>query len=347
MFDLDRYYTPDDVADRLLDHVDAANLECCVDSACGDGSLLLAAKRAFRSVRCTGIDKDRAAIRRLRRRHPDWHLSVGDVLDPRIHTRSSTLGGDSACDLLALNPPFSLGRTKSVPIEFRGESLRSSVAMAHVLRSTDLFVPAHGAVAIVPESLLHSDVDEVARRHLRKAYDVRVVAELTNTTFGGARANAVIVRLTAASRHTRRTGVVAPVLRGVTLVRGGLPVFEARRSSAGLPFLHSTDIITTVATGSAQHCQRVEPIERGRVAGVVILLPRVGVPSKAACIPVYLRSTVQLSDCVFALRFETMAAGLEFAKRLLTRWTGLIKLYRGTGARYVTKNRLDAWLATV
>lgn len=346
MFDLDRYYTPDDVADRLLEHVDAEQLECCVDSACGDGSLLLAARRAFKSIRCAGIDKDGAAIRRLRRRYPDWQLSVADVLNPRMQPRSVSLAPDAGCDLLALNPPFSLGRTKSVEIEFRGAALRSSVAMAHILRSADLFAPTHGAIAIVPESLLYSDVDELARHELGKAYKLAVVAELENTTFSGARANSVVVRLAPRQRRHRHARADSTRLQGVHLVRGGLPVFEAEWAHSGLPYVHSTDI-AGVLSGGLANCEHVRPIERGHVAGVVILIPRVGLPARTLFKPVYLRSTVQLSDCVFALRFPNTDAATAFSDRVHRRWHTFAGLYRGTGARYVTKRRLEAWLATV
>ncbi len=306
----------------------------------------MAAKRAFKSVECAGIDKDRVAIQRLRRRHPDWHLSVADVLNPRTHQRAQVLDASVGCDLLALNPPFSMERKKSVCVEFRGKSFRSSVAMAHILRSAELFVPTEGAIAIVPESLLFSDVDDVARRELNTVYRLRVVAELRNTTFRGARANAMIVRLTSRPSGRGRTQSTRR-LTGVQLVRGGLPVFESHRSRAGVPYLHSTDITRVATTGSLAGCKRVVPIDRGLVSGTVILLPRVGLPTREAVKPVYLRSTVQLSDCVIALKFASTDVATKRASSLAARWDELVSLYRGTGARYVTTRRLEDWLAAM
>jgi hypothetical protein len=345
--DLDRYYTPDDVADRLFAQSDVAVLDRCVDSACGDGSLLRAAKRAFKSVACAGIDKDRAAIRRLRLSYPDWQLSVADVLSTRMHPGSSVLKSDAGSDLLALNPPFSFGGAKSVSVRFQGEVLRSSVAMAHILRSAELFAPTEGAIAIVPESLLFAEVDEAARQRLSSLYRMKVVSELKNTTFRGARANAVVVRLTAVARKHGTTHAKPGVLERVRMVRGGLPVFESISSRVGRPYLHSTDLLRVASTGSVAACRRVAPIGRGMVSGAVILLPRVGMPLKEAISPVYLRSKVQLSDCVIALSFENLEAARRFASALRARWKAFAGLYRGTGARYVTRRRLEGWLADI
>jgi hypothetical protein len=330
-----------------LAHVDVETLDRCVDSACGDGSLLRAAKRAFKTVACGGLDKDRAVIKRLRQSHPDWQLSVADVLSPKILDQSNIVGVDPACDLLALNPPFSLGHEKSVPVHFHGELLHSSVAMAHILRSAEVFAPAAGAVAIVPESLLFSETDEIARQKLEQHYRLDIVAELRNTTFRGARANALVVRLTPGPPQSKRVRRMLRTLTHVHLVRGGLPVFESHTSRAGLPYLHTTDLRDVMEKRSADDCRRVKPIARGVVSGAVILLPRVGLPAKELVSPVHLRSRVQLSDCVFALAFDEMRGARSFAEALHAKWAGVVSLYRGTGARYVTKRRLEGWLSTV
>src|SRR6185312_10646161 len=254
--DLDRYYTPDHVADRLLTYVDSETLDHCVDSACGDGSLLRAAKRAFKTVTCGGIDKDGAAIRRLRKAHPEWLLSVADVLSPAIGRAVGLFDYRAPCDLLALNPPFSLRQEKSVSVSFRGEVLRSSVAMAHILRSAELFCPSMGAIAIVPESLLFSDTDDLARRRLAKYYRVSVVAELRNTTFRGARANAAVVRLTPEASRRVRARRNGRAMSGVRLVRGGLPVFESTADGRGLPYVHTTDVLRVASESSLRECRR-------------------------------------------------------------------------------------------
>ncbi len=128
-------------------------------------------------------------------------------------------------------------------------------------------------------------------------------------------------------------------------VRGGLPVFEARGLSKGIPYIHSTSIRAVVADGTATGCGLVRPIQRGVVAGHVILLPRVGVPQPDLVRPIYLARKTQLSDCVVAIKLSSRHRAETTAKRIRENWSSLIALYRGTGARYVTVARLGDWLA--
>lgn len=349
MLDLDRYYTPDGVADQLLERAASVNPNCCADSACGNGSLLFAASRVFPKVACVGVDNDRVAIQRLRRRRPDWYLSFADVLNPATYARAKALASMPECNLLTLNPPFSMNGKKRVNVNYSGKQLHGSVAMAHILRSLDLFSPTSGAVAIVPESLLYSEVDEIARGALGANYKIETVLELRNTTFRGARANAVVIRLTPVSNVTEETRDVncGSFPKMIQLIRGGLPMFELVPCPSGIPLVHSTDIAKVMTDRTSAACRTVRRINRGVVSGAVILLPRVGVPKRSLVFPVYLRSRVQLSDCVIAMKFPTMAAAREFMTVLEVRWQQFSGLYRGTGARYITISRLSTWLSDV
>lgn len=346
MLDLDRYYTPDDVADQLLEQVAPSNPRCCADSSCGAGSLLRAARRVFAGVACVGVDKDRAAILSLRRRHPDWRLSVADVLNPTTYGRARVLASQPACDILTLNPPFSMTGCKNVAVGFNGKQFHTSVAMAYVLRSLELFRPLDGAITIVPESLLFSDVDESARIELSRFFTVRPGRGLRNTTFRGARANAVVVRIAPRPEVATRAPEARIVfLDGIEVVRGGLPLFEARFQRSGIPLVHSTDIGNVVKFRSMAGCDSVGAIQRGVVSGAVILIPRVGVPAHDSLAAVYLRSRVQLSDCVIALKLRSMRAAGQLSVALRTQWPQFAALYRGTGARYITMRRLIRWLS--
>lgn len=342
--DLDQYYTPVSIAEAV---VDAADLDsgCIVDTACGEGSLLAAAERASQRLTCVGVDKDSRLIRRLRRQRRDWVLSSGDLLNPITFRSSRARSMAPDCSTLLLNPPFSLGRRKTVPVEYFERSLKTSVAMAHVLRSMELFAPENGAVAIVPESLLYSEADALARSSLGHRYRIEPLLELGCTTFSGAHARSVLVRLRPSAVEPGVVARPSELPHGLRIIRGGLPLFEAQNARRGLPHLHSTDIASVLRFRSATCCPRVRPIPRGIVAGATILLPRVGVPLRELLSPVYLRSRVQLSDCVIALRFESMGHALAASRLLAAKHTSLCDVYRGTGARYVTLGRLERWLA--
>jgi hypothetical protein len=307
--DLDRYYTPKALARRMIETAELLSVDRCLDSTCGDGNLLLAAQRVLGDVRCIGIDVDGAAVARLRARFPTWLVSHGDALAASMWRRSHAARVSLGCDLAVLNPPFSMGHRKGIFLDAPGFRGRCSIAMAHVL-SVLLRACPQTCCAIVPESLLHSDLDSLARMRLTQFYRMSEGLALRSSTFRGARANAVIIKFI----RRPHMAAVAPEnlslinLHGVVLVRGGLPIFEARTDRRGMPCIHSTDLRAVAHGAELESLRHVRPIGRGHVTGNVMLLPRVGLPSKEYCRTLQLRRTVQLSDCVVGLEVVSQRA---------------------------------------
>lgn len=344
--DLDRYYTPEDVAVSALERGAFPFVpKVCADSTCGSGRLLDAANAVFGSVESIGVDRDVEAISQLRLRRPGWHLSVGDLLHP---STSDSLPRQQPVDLLVLNPPFSHGHKKFVEIQFAGKEMRGSIAMAHLLRSFDLFQPRLGAIVIAPESLLYSETDQDARQALAENYQLTKLADLQRCTFRGARVRASVVQiLPGVHQHSHQeigqyNGVIP-----ARLVRGSLPVYLNVPDPAGVPFVHSTDLKSIAAAGKIDDLSKTRNVAKGRTKGWVILIPRVGLPDCQAVKAIKLEHTVQLSDCVIALEFSTKAAATKAEKRIHSRWMEFTGLYRGTGARYITMARLSVWLPVI
>lgn len=349
--DLDQYYTPPAVADVLVEATGCHSMRTCVDSACGPGSLLRAAQSAFADVHCIGLDKDSRVIRRLATSEPDWTVGQGDLFHPNRWKSNGVLERGVGCDAVIINPPFSMGRHPFRMAEWRGEMLRCSAAMAHLLATLRVFSPKQGGAAIVPESLMHSELDQHARNALSANYRLIPVTELRNTTFRGARANALILSIQPVTLERGPTCLSKDskphAQPEVTLVRGGLPVHHARNSRTGLSYVHSTDLRALAECGVDALKRRVKPISRGRVKGIAILLPRVGLPTRKAFVPVEFREPIQLSDCVLAIKADGIAQARRFSRSALEHWEDLERCYRGTGARYTTVSRILDWLAII
>ncbi len=344
--DLDRYYTPEDVAVSALERgVFPIVPKVCADSTCGSGRLLDAANAVFGSVESIGIDCDVEAISQLRLRRPDWHLSVGDLLHP---STSETIHRQQPVDLLVLNPPFSHGQKKFVEIQFAGKKMRGSIAMAHLLRSFDLFQPSFGAIVIAPESLLYSETDHDARQALAENYHFTKLADLQRCTFRGARVQASVVQIRPGGHPQSRQEIrnYNDAIQA-KLVRGSLPVHLNVPDPSGVPFVHSTDLKSIAAAGKIDGLSKTSNVAKGRTKGWVILVPRVGLPDCQAVKAIKLEQTVQLSDCVIALEFSTKGAATKAEKRIHSRWSEFKDLYRGTGARYITIARLALWLPVI
>ena len=249
--------------------------------------------------------------------------------------------------MLLTNPPFSMGARKGVVRT--GSAYRCSVAMAHILAAIELFRPRYAIGAIVPESLLYSELDEAARQELARTWTLEEAVCVSQATFQGTRAHSALIVLRPQGGEVGNGGVGPMATAGgvaADLVRGGLPVHEALSSAEeGIPFVHSTDLVALV--DGSYRARNVFPLERGCVVGPVILLPRVGVPSVEHVSPLEFEQPVQLSDCVIGLRFSSNDAAVRTAEVIRAEADSLIGLYKGTGARYVTVRRVEQWCLSI
>ncbi|KAF1060750.1 SAM-dependent DNA methyltransferase (plasmid) [Burkholderia gladioli] len=342
--DSDAYYSPGHVADVVAETVGRARLKSVLDSNCGRGALLDAVERFFPNVHCAGIDLDGIAISHLRKVRPHWTLVRGDSLAWTTWERvRAKLRG--SVDVAVLNPPFSMGQAKGVDIELDGRTIRGSLAMAHVIATIHNSRPKR-IVAVLPESTMFADMDRQGRAELESLYNIDVVSQFKSSTFRGARANSLLVAMMKRSRQRlpkpdKESKV--PFVQG-SVVRGGLACFEAVSSRGGLPFIHSTNIKDLVQGASISSLRRVRPFTRGIVAGHMILLPRVGIPKKENISAWYVDTDVQLSDCVLALPYGHGSEANAWAEAIQGGYESFVGLYRGTGARYVTVERLLEWM---
>lgn len=342
--ELDAYYTPPALAAKVASLVTAADDDVvCLDSSCGDGSLLEAVSGRFPRVTCVGVDIDTTAIAGVQERHPEWHLFGGDALlvDTRARVKSRL---PKPVDAVVGNPPFSMREGRGVVDPVLGA--RSSVAMAHVARDLLTDRPSLGAVYILPESCLTSVLDADIRARLSMLYRLEVVARIDACTFGGTRARTALVRATPLSTAGRVTSAqrgpaVTTLLDRARVCRGGLPVHLAQRCRAGLRYCHSSDLRELASSGgtSIRMLPRVAPISRGVVRpGLYLLVPRVGRPSLDQVVPVRVPEALQLSDCVIAIQIPSRTPRLSRAAQV-----SLVQMYRGTGAPYVTVAQIVRW----
>jgi predicted RNA methylase len=342
----DRYYTPENVASGVLRQVEWKEPpQTCADSTCGSGRLLDAASSTFRDIRCIGIDRDKRVIAALRQRRPNWTLATSNLLSTRSFEKTAAKLVPAQVDLLFMNPPFSHGNRKHVKVCFDGQDLVGSIAMAYILRSFQVFKPTQGALLIVPESLLYSRTDEAARNALSRKYELRKIADLESSTFNGARAHACVIHAyPGAAASSISDPCVADVELTVRLSRGCLPVHLMTPVGRGVPFLHSTDL-RRVARGENVRKLPRSSVKGSRVVqGWTVLVPRVGVPDISLLRACLLDTPVRLSDCVIAIECDDQATATKVERRVQAGDSGFKDLYKGTGARYVTMDRLKSWL---
>lgn len=337
----DQYFTPPAIALKIAGFIKLHRPTRVIDSNCGNGCLLDAAETIYPATNIYGIDVDHSIVVKLNNSRPNWIVRHGDSLCSSTWSRLGKISVDAAI----LNPPFSVAGRRSIVGIFNDNRITSSVAMSHVL-STIHHAKPEVLVAILPESSATSDLDRTARIEVDKSYSTEVIEKLPSSTFAGASANSIVVRMERRSiPYQTASHFLEDCPTGIDVIRGGLPVFQAQLDEDGYPYIHSIDIkILIQDISSVNLIHRVAPIQRGHVTGHVILLPRVGLPQLALVKPITLMREIQLSDCVLAIRSVTAKGVADIAKRIHDHWSEFVDLYRGTGARYITLQRLNSWL---
>ena len=338
--DLCAYYTPDGLAQDLVGSISVPNPRVVLDPAAGDGALLVAAAARFQKAKVVAIDLDRAAGRRLQRRLPSATVSICDVLSETRIARSKAWAFKDEVDVVVANPPFgSLKGPRRATVGAWGEHVRCGIAVAHLVAAVATFAPLE-VLALVPDSMLHSERDRSAVEMLSSRYRIDVLRSLGNSSFSRAGASVNVVRMSRGAGARRPEGRNAGKWhrrRGigpVRLIRGGMPLHDVKEAeSGGVPLLHTTNLIGSKA------CRMVKPLGRGVVAGPAIFLPRVGLPKEEHLVPKDL-TLHQLSDCVIALLCESYSEACNLSRNLERGFGKLLTCWRGTGAQYTTMGKL-------
>ena len=80
---------------------------------------------------------------------------------------------------------------------------------------------------------------------------------------------------------------------------------------------------------------------RSRIEGPALLIHRVGQPSvKKICI-IPPKKVYALSDCVIGIKTKTIDDCVLLNRIIIDNWSDFSNLYKGTGAKYVTIERLN------
>jgi hypothetical protein len=279
----------------------------------------------------------------LRLRHPRWHLGRCDLLNRRSSSVSPLVKPTGpTVDAVVLNPPFSCRGGRTITSTFLGAKVRSSLAMAFVLRSLERVRPGGQIATLLPAGSSYSEKDELAWRLLDANATVRLVDGFGRDEFKGAFSRTVLVHMRRANAPKALKGssvesVARPSSATTTLCRGSLPMHRAKSGTCQV--VHTTELrageVASVSSGRA-------PSRLG-LKGPLLLIPRVGLPNSGK-ISIYPRgSRIVLSDCVFAVTGPLNLLE-DMQTRILMHWDLFRTCYGGSCAPYTTTKRLLAML---
>jgi hypothetical protein len=346
---LDPHYTPQGIAAIMVGAVAEFVPMVVADLMAGEGRLLMEAERHWPGARFVATDIDAAVIRQLSKARPRWTVGRCDILSDESRLACEALDElYGRCWLLLLNPPFSCRGATTVPVTIEGVALRTSVAMAHLLIAVQYLHADGHVVVVLPAGSLHSAKDAEAWRHLRKRYAVDVVHQCERSTFDHCAASATVVHL-GGGRSTREI-VSLPFTDGprytpirASIVRGTCPIHRIPQGRAGVPLIHTTDIAdnhVALRTRRARGSFRC-------IHGPAVLIPRVGRLTERKIGIFWGERRIMLSDCVIAITTTSKAKAHAVYGRLRSHFLDLRTQYVGTGAPFITLERLRAVLESL
>lgn len=254
----------------------------------------------------------------------------------------------SSCDVLLVNPPFSMRGRKSLRFHVGDSEFTGSIAMAHILSALDQFSNPSQVVVIAPESLLHSDLDEAGRKRLFSEYNYSLTEKLGRDTFSGAHVHTAVIILSKRDSPLQFCADPSNSPKKSTsplgLVRGTAQPHSIRENTNGVSFIHTTDlkIISNDCTYGGN--RTIDSDGKRTVEGTGVLFPRVGSPNKNHVVAYNFHEKCVLSDCLIAFPTVSFSLAERTVRCVRDNWSEFCRIYNGTAARYTTISKLDAFI---
>ena len=340
----DAFYTPDGLANKLLSYVVDAP-QTAADFCVGDGGLLKAAEHKFSGIICHGVDISDEVITNLKIQRPLWNLSHCDFKDKEALSKIKFLKG-KIFDLIVLNPPFTC-RGSCINKLFIGDNeYHVSTAMSFLVGALPYMSEKGSIYAILPVGCVYSQKDRKCWQYLQENYHACVLGEVQKANFKHkCTPNIVLVYLgrkpypKVEEQKDFTTAGPEIVLQGIS--RGRLGVYEMKKVKVGknkLPYIHTTNM----RNGELVDVGHTKRGLKESVKGNGLLIPRVCNPNVEKLVVFDGREAI-LSDCVVLLQTRTKKEAQQLKRYLVKNWGEFTKIYTGTGARYVTMERLRAY----
>ena len=350
---MDSHYTPPAVADQLVAAVADLSPKLVADIAAGNGDLLFAAERKWPTAEFTATDIDRSSVRRLLRLRPSWQVGCCDLRNKRSRSSCATLERirQSAC-LLLLNPPFSCRGGTRFLVNTNPNPIYASTAMSFLLQAMEYIADTGHIVSVLPLGCLYNQKDAPAWDILHSRFSIQTLRRCPIGTFPNSATHTVLVRLSPKPTSQSTSPFMARVLSPppvkadlrVQMLRGCCPIHGLRSTKGAGPVLvHYTDL----KNGTVELNGRRGHGNYRCVEGSAIIIPRVGNITRRKIAVLEARQPVMLSDCVIALVPENPDQVSRLKERLLARFTSLREQYVGTGAPFITTERLESFANSI
>lgn len=343
----DSFYTSPELAAHLVSYIGNYDIKTAVDFCIGEGELIRAAQMKFEGLKCFGTDIDGSVLTNVKKEHPSWILEKCDFTCEESRKTCSLLS-NNRYDLILLNPPFTCkGSTAIHNVSFNNTMYHVSTAMSFLVEALKYLSNDGILLAILPISVVYSQKDEKIREALKLECDFNILEERDNQRFKNCNPNIVIVSLSLNKTKNQKqicSPKLLPLNRKVNLkvIRGNLSMYEMPkyRDSAGIALIHSTNIRNNSICLDGTLVNKKE----FKIEGPAVLIHRVGKPDITKIGLIKANEKYVLSDCILGILCDNYNDAKYILKQLIFHETLFCSLYKGTGAKYITIERLKQFL---
>lgn len=347
---IDTFYTPPELAQRLLGYVDILDVENVADFCVGKGELLKAAEAKFENIKCFGTDIDESIVDEIKSTHKHWDVEICDFTDSQSRTNTSILR-EGFFDLVLSNPPFTCRGSKINKVEYIDKIFHVSTAMMFLVESLRYLNSRGNLYAIMPSSIIFSEKDKKLICAIQNNYNIQILEEIERQAFKDCAPNIVLLRICRRKEFENEvfdtysiTSIYNPPIifdarsLNVELFRGNLSVHEAANfeSKKGKPYVHSINL----RNNSIVYNNLMIGKPSSEITGPAILIHRVGKPDIAKVCKLPKGESIILSDCVIAIMGKSQNAINKIYSAIISQESKFLSLYKGTGAKYLTVERV-------
>jgi tRNA1(Val) A37 N6-methylase TrmN6 len=340
---MDSYYTSSKLANKLVRHVRKRNIGTVADFCIGDGALIKAANEKWPDAKCFGVDISSTAISSLKQKQSKWKLSVCDLLKKRSRSTCQVLYNQKkGFDLILLNPPFTCIGSTLYEVKLDEKEFKCSTALAFLTESLNYLSNTGSLYAILPISCAFSKKDALLWQTLEANYQLKVIEILKDHHFKNCSPTIILVSLNDPSVK----GIDLSFKRSnnwkkkITLMRGNLRMHSVRHNKKGNLLIHTTNLQRNRIVNLNVKVKTISSC----ITGPALLLPRVGKPDLKKVVSINKSEVYAISDCIIAIKTETLSDSLNLKKLLKVHWNEVRELYKGTGAPYLTIERIEKYL---
>lgn len=332
----DKYYTPPSLANHLVSFINKKNVISIADFCVGEGELLKAAKEKWSNAKFYGTDISSDVVTLMKKFHQDWILGKCDFLNPKSRNQCPIF--KQKFDVILLNPPFTCKGATIETIIIDDIRYNVSTAMAFFVEATKYLKEDGVMYAILPQSIAYSQKDEKIRNYLGEKYSLKIFEERNNQEFGKCTPNIILVSVNDKNliSQNNQAKQVNTGIRGMVLKRGNISMHKISEVKSSLSLIHSTNM----HNGKIINLKYTVSNERSRIDGPALLIHRVGQPNIDKICIISQGKAYALSDCVIGITTNTINDCYLLKEIITDNWSDFSGLYKGTGAKYITIERL-------